>query len=87
MNKKKNIFFDWITPAQAQEEGDRIEQLLEERHTSRRLAHETFLIQARAAQDEQQKREEQLQMVYDRERWDETMLAIQIIHSAYELGE
>lgn len=87
MNKKKNLFFDWITPAQAKEEANRIEQLREERRAVRRLAHETFLIQARSTQDEQQKREEQRQLVYDRQAWDETMLAIQMIRSAYEFGE
>jgi hypothetical protein len=80
---KKNIFSHWPSPAQAKEEADRVEQLREERRAVRRLAHEMFLIQSRATQDEQQKLEEQCQLAYERQAWNEAMMHIQLIHHAY----
>jgi hypothetical protein len=84
MNKKKNIHFHWLTPAQAATEADRIEQLQEERRAARRLAHEMFLIRARAAQDEEEKKREAQFWTKERQAWDETMMQIQMIHLIHQ---
>lgn len=84
---KKSIFPHWLTPAQAKAEADRVEQLQEKRRAARRLAHEIFLIKARATQDEQVRQEELRWQAFERREWDETMISIQMIWHEYEFGD
>jgi hypothetical protein len=92
MNQKKYTPPQWRIVAQARAEAnrvqaDRIEELMEQRRAARRLAHEMFLIQARAAQNEREKKQKEQFNREERLAWDETMMQIQLIYQAYGFGD
>lgn len=58
---KKRLFFFPPSPAEIKREADRIEELQRERRSAARLAFEWRMIQARASENDEKKRQEELQ--------------------------
>ena len=84
---KKKFFFFSPSPEEVKREADRIEELQRERRSARRLAHEMQLIRARAQQNDEQKRQEELQQwAFERQEWDAVFAHIERIHRIYEFG-
>jgi uncharacterized protein YigA (DUF484 family) len=84
---KKKFFFFPPSPEEVKREAERIEELQRERRSAARLAHEMQLIQARAQQNDEQKRQEELQQwAFERQEWDAVFARIERIHRIYEFG-
>lgn len=72
------------TEEDVQCEADRIEELQAERRATARLAYEIQMIRNGAAHSDRKRQEEFERWFFERQEWDFTLEAIQIIWSGYE---